>query len=130
MLGWGGPSSSVGPSSLKGTIERRAKHRRAARATLQRALGIFEDLGAPLWADKARTELARIGGRASSGLELTPTERRVAALVAQGRTNKEVAAELFVTVHTVEGALTRIYGKLGVRSRTELASRLAEAGKV
>jgi DNA-binding CsgD family transcriptional regulator len=57
--------------------------------------------------------------------ELTATERRIAELVAAGRTNKEVAAALFITVHTVEAALTRIYGKLGVRSRTELAGKLA-----
>jgi DNA-binding NarL/FixJ family response regulator len=56
--------------------------------------------------------------------ELTETERRVAELVAQGLSNKEVAARLFVTVRTVEANLTRIYAKLGVRSRTELTSRL------
>ena len=82
--------------------------------------------GRALWAEHARTELGRIGGRASSGRGLTPTERRLAELVAGGATNREAAATLFVTVHTVEAALTRIYGKLGVRSRTELANRLAE----
>ena len=58
---------------------------------------------------------------------LTITERRIAALVADGRTNREVAAELVVSVHTVEAALTRIYAKLGVRSRTELTRRLMGA---
>jgi DNA-binding NarL/FixJ family response regulator len=62
------------------------------------------------------------GGR-RAGDELTATERRVAELVAEGRTNKEVAAALFVTVLTVESNLTRIYSKLGIRSRTELAAR-------
>jgi DNA-binding CsgD family transcriptional regulator len=107
-----------------GTTQRRAKRRGAARATFEQALEIFEGLGAPLWADKARAERARIGGRASSRRELTEAERRIAALVAEGRTNREVAAALFLTEHTVEGALTRAYRKLGVRSRAELAARL------
>jgi DNA-binding CsgD family transcriptional regulator len=75
--------------------------------------------------DKTRAELARIGGRAPSRGELTESERRIAELVAEGRTNREVAAALFVTEHTVEGALTRAYRKLGVRSRAELAARLS-----
>jgi DNA-binding CsgD family transcriptional regulator len=108
-----------------GTTQRRAKQRGAARATLEQALGMFEGLGAPLWADKARAELARIGGRAPSRGELTEAERRIAALVAESRTNREVAAALFLTEHTVETALTRVYRKLGVRSRAELAVRLA-----
>jgi DNA-binding CsgD family transcriptional regulator len=107
-----------------GATQRRAKKRAAARATLEQALAVFEGLGARLWADKARDELARIGGRAPSGDELTEAERRIAALVAEGRSNREVAAALFLTEHTVETALTRIYRKLGVRSRTELAARL------
>jgi DNA-binding CsgD family transcriptional regulator len=112
-----------------GITQRRAKQRRAARATLEQALGIFEGLGAPLWSDKARTELARIGGRAPSRKDLTEAERRIAALVAEGRTNRDVAAALFVTEHTVETALTRVYRKLGVRSRADLAARLARETK-
>jgi DNA-binding CsgD family transcriptional regulator len=77
-----------------------------------------------LWAEQARSELARIGGRAPSPAELTPSEERVAALVADGRTNREVAAALFIGERTVESHLTHIYAKLGVRSRTELATRL------
>jgi DNA-binding CsgD family transcriptional regulator len=107
-----------------GRTQRRAKRRGAARTTLGDALERFERLGAPLWAEQARAELARIGGRAPSRGELTQAERRIANLVAEGRTNREVAADLFVTEHTVEGALTRVYRKLGVRSRTELAHRL------
>ncbi|MFY9577865.1 MAG: AAA family ATPase [Gaiellaceae bacterium] len=106
-----------------GTVQRRARQKRAARETLQAALAIFESLGAPLLADRVRRELARIGGRAASPAELTPTEQQVAALVAQGKTNKEVAAELVVSVRAVEANLSRIYGKLGVRSRAELAGR-------
>lgn len=108
----------------QGATQRRAKQRGAARETLGRALGLLEELGAPLWAEKARAELARIGGRAPSRDELTPSEERIAALVAEGRTNRQVAAALFVTEHTVEAALTRAYRKLGVRSRAELAHRL------
>jgi DNA-binding CsgD family transcriptional regulator/DNA polymerase III delta prime subunit len=108
---------------VRGAVERRAKRKREARETLTKALEIFEGLGAALWADKTRAELARIGGRAASSLDLTPTEDRVAALVAAGGTNREVADALFVSIHTVEANLKRIYRKLGVRSRTELASQ-------
>jgi DNA-binding CsgD family transcriptional regulator len=109
-----------------GLLERRAKQKRAARDAIQQALAIFEKLGARLWADRARAELARIGGRAKSADELTPAERRVAELVAEGQTNREVAAALIVSEHTVESHLRRIYRKLGVRSRAELARRLPE----
>ncbi len=108
---------------VKGAVERRAKRKREARETLRRALDTFEKLGAPLWAEKASAELARIGGRVPALLGLTPTEGRVAELVASGSTNREVAEALFVSVHTVEANLKRIYRKLGIRSRTELASR-------
>jgi DNA-binding CsgD family transcriptional regulator len=108
-----------------GRTQRRARRRAAARSTLAEALTAFERLGAPLWAEQARSELARIGGRAPSGGELTEAERRIAALVAEGGTNREVAAALFLTVHSVETALTRIYRKLDVRSRAELAHLLA-----
>jgi DNA-binding CsgD family transcriptional regulator len=108
-----------------GSARRRAKQRGAARQSLEEALKSFDRLGARLWSEKTRDELARIGGRAPSPDRLTSAEQRVAALVADGRTNTEVAAELFLTVHTVEKALTRIYAKLGIRSRTELARKLA-----
>jgi DNA-binding CsgD family transcriptional regulator len=109
---------------VRGAVERRAKRKREARDTLTKASEIFDGLGAALWAVKTRAELARIGGRAPSSLALTPTENKVAALVASGGTNREVAEALFVSVHTVEAHLKRIYRKLGVRSRTELASKL------
>jgi DNA-binding CsgD family transcriptional regulator len=108
---------------VRGAVERRAKRKREARDTLTKALEVFDGLGAELWADKARAEVARIGGRAPSSLDLTPTEDKVAALVASGSTNREVAEALFVSVHTVEANLKRIYRKLGIRSRTELASK-------
>jgi DNA-binding CsgD family transcriptional regulator len=108
-----------------GSVQRRSRRKRAARDSLQQALALFESLGASLWAEKAHSELARVGGRAPSGDELTPTERRVAALVAEGLATKEVASMLFVSPKTVEGHLSHIYAKLGVRSRVELANRLA-----
>jgi DNA-binding CsgD family transcriptional regulator len=106
-----------------GTVQRRTRKRGAARESLERSLATFDELGATLWAEKARSELLRIGGRTAAGDDLTPTERRIADLVARGKTNKEVAAQLFITARTVEGHLTRIYAKLDVRSRAELAHR-------
>jgi DNA-binding CsgD family transcriptional regulator len=82
----------------------------------------------PLWLARAQAELARVSGRAPGPAELTATERRVAELVASGMSNREVAAELFVTVRAVESTLTKTYAKLGVRSRTELAARLHRGG--
>jgi DNA-binding CsgD family transcriptional regulator len=106
-----------------GVTQRRAKQKRAARKSLRAALAVFEELGAPLWEEKARADLRRLGGRPRGLGELTPTEERVAALVGEGRTNREVAAALYITERTVEGHLTRIYAKLGVRSRAQLARR-------
>src|SRR5947208_3898886 len=103
------------------------RRRKAARESLHQALTIFWERGAQLWAERARAELARIGGRSASSDELTPGERRIAELVAEGKTNREVAAILVVADRTVESALTQIYRKLDVRSRTELARRLAGA---
>jgi DNA-binding CsgD family transcriptional regulator len=108
-----------------GSTQRKARERRSSRESLEQALALFEQLGAAIWAQRARTELARIPGRTSAQGGLTPAEQRVARLVAEGRTNKEVAAELVVTVRTVESTLTKVYAKLGVRSRSELAHRLA-----
>jgi DNA-binding CsgD family transcriptional regulator len=108
-----------------GSMERRAKQKRAAREALEGALAIFEDLGARLWAKRARDELARIGGRAPAADELTPAERRVAELIAEGRTNREAASLLVVSEHTVDSHLRRVYRKLGVRSRAQLAHRFA-----
>jgi DNA-binding NarL/FixJ family response regulator len=107
-----------------GSAQRRSKQRRAARESLEQALGIFQRLGAAIWAQRTRAELGRIAGRAPGSGQLTAAERRVAELVAEGRTNKEVAAELVVTVRAIESTLTKVYAKLGVRSRTELSRRL------
>ena len=104
-----------------GAARRRAKQKAGAREALRKALSLFDDLGARLWSDRAQSELAKIGGRTASPDELTPAERRIAELVAAGRTNKEVASALYLSDRTVEGHLTSIYRKLGVRSRAELA---------
>jgi len=109
-----------------GSTLRRAKRRREAREALGQALEIFDLLGAPLWAERAASELARIPGRVASTGELSETERRVAELVADGLSNKEVAAKLFVSVRTVEANLSSVYTKLGLRSRSELASRMSQ----
>ena len=108
-----------------GAAQRRVKRRREARATLEQALAVFEKIGAALWAERARGELRRISGRAPTTGALTPAEERVAALVVQGKTNREVAAALVLSDRTVEGHLSRIFGKLGIRHRTELARALA-----
>jgi DNA-binding CsgD family transcriptional regulator len=89
------------------------------------AARIFERLGAPLWISRAEGELARIGGRQPAS-ELTATEHRVAELVAEGLRNREVAAALFVSEKTVEATLSRVYAKLGVRSRAELTRTLTD----
>ena len=106
-----------------GVVHRRARRKRAARDAIREALGGFEQLGAATWVGKARNELGSIGGRTREE-GLTPAERRVAALVAEGRTNREVAAALFLGERTVSSHLTHIYAKLGVRSRTELARKV------
>lgn len=108
-----------------GSAQRRAKRWADARHSLEEAKRVFEQVGARLWVERTLKELARVPGRRPRGSMLTPTERRVAELVAEGRANKEVAAELFVTVKAVEANLSRVYVKLGVRSRTELAQRFA-----
>jgi DNA-binding CsgD family transcriptional regulator len=106
-----------------GVVRRRQRQKRAAREAIEAALAGFEALGAEGWAERARVEVGRISGRRRDE-GLTPAERRVAALVAEGRTNREVAAALFLGERTVESHLTQVYAKLGVRSRTELARKL------
>ncbi len=106
-----------------GVTRRRAREKRQAREAIELALAGFEELGADGWAERARRELGAIGGRTRSD-GLTPAERRVADLVAEGRTNAEVAATLFLAERTVASHLTHVYAKLGVRSRTELARKL------
>ena len=113
-----------------GTAMRLARRPTDAREPLRRALELATVCGAEPLAEHARTELHAAGVRprreALSGVEsLTPSERRVADLAAAGRTNRDVAQELFVTPKTVEVHLSNAYRKLGIRSRRELAGALA-----
>ena len=85
-----------------GRAQRQAAQRRKARSTLEASRDSFARLGAALWERRAQAELDRVGGRAPAADRLTPTELRVANLVVQGRTNREVAAALVVTERTVE----------------------------
>jgi DNA-binding CsgD family transcriptional regulator len=108
-----------------GALQRRTKQRRAAQESLGAALAGFRQLGARLWAEQARAQLAQLGGRRPQGARLTPTETQIASLVAQGQTNQQVADALFVSPKTVEWNLSKVYKKLHVRSRAELAAKLA-----
>ena len=111
------------------TVERRARHRAAARSVLAEAEQLCRSRAAQPLLARVQHERDRLdpGERVGDTLELTPSERRVAELVAGGATNREVAAVLCVSVKTVEGTLSRVYRKLGVRSRTGLA-RAASQG--
>ncbi len=111
---------------LLGRLQRQARHRSEARATLEAARLQFAELEAKLWLCRAVEELSRLGGRSPAGATLTASELRVAELVASGLSNKEVASRLVVTVRTVEAHLSKIYAKLEIRSRTALSARLRE----
>ena len=113
---------------VQGGIARRARQKAAARDALERALAIFEELGAAAFAERARGELARVGGRAPSE-GLTETESRIAELVAAGRSYRETADALFISPKTVQWNLSKVYRKLGIRSRAELPGRLAALGR-
>lgn len=111
-----------------GSTQRRVRRRAAATETLNRAIEQLESVGAVLWAQRARDEQARIGGRPATTSSLTATERRIAELVSVGRSNAEVARTLSISPRTVEWNLSKIYRKLRVRSRTELAAKLIDRG--
>jgi DNA-binding NarL/FixJ family response regulator len=116
----------------EGETLRRMRHAAAARPPLREALGVFDGLGARPWAARAERELAATGGHPVAGSDgapdldgLTPQEFQIARAVAEGMSNTEVAGVLFVSRKTVEAHLTRVYRKLGLRSRTELARSFA-----
>jgi DNA-binding CsgD family transcriptional regulator len=135
-LGWhdrGTPPFSRARTHLAyGLRLRRTRNRAGARVQLQRALELFERLGAAPWADWARTELISSGGSAPMHgeiiieLRLTPQELRVALAVQRGLSNADAAADLFLSVKTVEYHLSNIYRKLGISSRTQLVRILSE----
>jgi DNA-binding CsgD family transcriptional regulator len=112
-----------------GAAHARCGERRRAAETLREAHRVFGELGTRAWQERTDDELRRAYPRPRRDRDLTPAEEHVAALVAVGRTNREVAAQLFTTVKTVEAHLTRIYRKTGVRSRTELAHRYADSNR-
>jgi DNA-binding CsgD family transcriptional regulator len=109
-----------------GTAQRKARQRREAASTLDEAAAIFGRLGARPWQELVAAQRARLApGRDD---DLTPTERRVAELVASGRSNPEIAASMFISVKTVEANLTRVYRKLGLRGRVDLARHALGSG--
>jgi DNA-binding CsgD family transcriptional regulator len=117
-----------------GQVERRRRRHAAARAAVGDAIALFTSIGAKAWMDQAARTLARVAGAAGDSRErpdpaaalatLTATEAGIANMVRAGASNREIAARMFLSVKTVEAALTRVYRKLGVRSRTQLSSRL------
>lgn len=113
----------------KGIALRRCRRRGAARAAIDEALTVFGSLPAPIWAERARAELARTGVRRRAGDGLSETEELVARLAAQGLTNREIGQRAFLTARSVEDVLHRAYRTLGVRNKTELSHRLAELSR-
>ena len=119
----GDPFERARTQLVRGTLLRRAKKRGAARTAIEEAIAGFTTIGTPLWAERARAELERLGLRPRAGA-LTEAEARIAELAASGASNREIASRLFISVKTVEANLSRCYRKLGVRSRVQLARRL------
>jgi DNA-binding CsgD family transcriptional regulator len=118
------PFETARTQLLLGQLQRRRRRRQDAAASLRGSLDTFERLGAPLWAARARADLARLDSPRGDGQGLTAAERRTASLAAAGRSNKEIAAELFIAEKTVEMYLSAAYRKLGVRSRAALSTAL------
>jgi len=118
----------------RGEILRRYRHATDARGYLRKAMATFTELGAKPWARRAAAELASAGDTAPEPARrpvidgLTPQELQIARVVAAGKNNIETAAALYVSRKTVEAHLTRIYRKLGVRTRTDLARELTASG--
>ncbi|MDQ3866388.1 MAG: LuxR C-terminal-related transcriptional regulator, partial [Actinomycetota bacterium] len=119
---------------LFGEMLRRGRRKSEARRHLREALETFEGLGARAWADRAAAELRATGATArrrdeSTRGDLTPQELQIVRLVAEGKTNPETAAQLFLSPKTVQYHLRKVFAKLGISSRNELV-RLAAEGAV
>ena len=110
---------------MLGQLRRRQRSRQAAADAFVEAAREFERIGATLWAETARREADRTQAAVAAKDTLTPTERRIAELATSGMTNRDIAATLFVSLKTVEANLTQTYRKLGIRSRAQLAAKLA-----
>jgi DNA-binding NarL/FixJ family response regulator len=113
---------------LLGQLQRRQRGRESAAAALREAVATFEELNTPLWADRARISLDRIHFGRAAAKALTSAERRIADLAAAGTSNHDIASSLFISQKTVEAHLSRVYRKLGIRSRAELGRRLDQLG--
>ncbi len=116
---------------LYGEWLRRERRRIDARRQLRTAHDLFSDFGMEAFAERARVELEATGEYArkrsvDSLAQLTPQETQISRLVAQGNTNREIAAQLFISPSTVEYHLRKVFRKLGVKSRTQLANRLRD----
>lgn len=112
---------------LLGVLLRRRRRRSEAAARLEEAVALFERLGSPRWAMRARDELERTGTSTADASRLTPSEERIARMAAGGLTNRDVASRLRISPKTVEANLTRAYGKLGIRTRAELGRWASES---
>ena len=108
-----------------GTLQRRAKQKRAAKQTLDQALAMLVTMDARIWQARARDEIGRIGLRRSSvSGGLTPAQERVVELVVSGMSNREIASTLYMSVRSVESHLTKAYRELGVKSRSQLVAAM------
>jgi DNA-binding CsgD family transcriptional regulator len=108
----------------RGSLMRRQKARADAKVDLLDARAVFEQLGAVPWLTRCDAELDKLGGH-QDGNELTPSEQQMAERACRGQSNQEIANEMFVSLRTVESTLTRVYRKLGVRSRAQMIAQQA-----
>ena len=107
-------------------LHRRRKEKRLADERLREGLAIFERVGNPVWADRARAELARVGRRPTAPATLTETEQRVAELAAAGLSARQIADRAFLAPKTVSNVLGRVYAKLDIHTRAELGARMGQ----
>jgi DNA-binding CsgD family transcriptional regulator len=119
---------------LYGEWLRRQQRQKDARDQLRRAHDDFEDFGMSGFAERAGSELLATGERArkrtvETSLDLTPQEVRISELASQGATNQDIAGQLFISPATVEYHLSKVYRKLGIRSRTQLANTFLQLGR-